>query len=399
MNLTIHGDGANLDSGYSFIMGGNLNEWSRIMKGTRVLAETRDPAALFPIFEDGFPQDMYQFHRKWWALRARLAGTKLQFYKDEKLILEADDPRPLTGGRTAIWTMHNGLVVSRVKLYYQAEKLPPDPVPVDRLLETPPTTQVAARAITVDSATHPAVCDDFETDTGHFQARDPNAGVRLSLVTPGADGQGHALALIDQHAGGQFGVTVKLPSRLDARRHGRLSFDYRVDSEAKLNLYVMVNSGLYEIAFTAPGEIGPLAQLLTSVPDVRADGAWHHAEVDLLGYLDRIYKPTEPLQIEDVYFANTHTNGYIHAGFGGNHAGATLVLDNFRLGGAGGGEAKLTWTPVSGVALKACAVTVDAQRQATPPESALQPSGSFEAALPRSGVYYAHVRPQLADGT
>jgi hypothetical protein len=102
MNLTIHGDGANLDSGYSFVMGGELNSFSRIMKGDQVLAETRDVGALFPIFEDAWPKDNNDFHRKWWGLRARLSGNRLQFYKDEKLILEAEDPDPLPGGRVAL---------------------------------------------------------------------------------------------------------------------------------------------------------------------------------------------------------------------------------------------------------------------------------------------------------
>jgi len=70
MNVTLNGDGANPSSGYSFVVGGNNNTVTRIMRGDKVLAETHDPAFLLPIFEDGFPST-YDFHRKWWAIRAR----------------------------------------------------------------------------------------------------------------------------------------------------------------------------------------------------------------------------------------------------------------------------------------------------------------------------------------
>ena len=398
MNLTIHGDGANLDSGYSFMIGANQNQHSCIMKGDQVLAQTEDPSALFPIFEDAYPKDMNEFHRKWWALRARLSGHKLQFYKDEKLILEADDPDPLPGGRVGVWTVHNGIVVARAKIYYAEEKAPPDPLPLDQALETPAVTRLAPRAIVVSSDTHPAIYDDFETDLGHWQNRPECPGVKLSLVSPGAEGKGHALAIANQQPGGLFAADLKTP-RLDARRYTHLSFDYKVDPDAKLNLQVVVNSGIYELPFTAPGEIGPQAQLLTEIPDARADGQWHHAEVDLAAYLERIYRPEELLWIEDVYFANRHPNGYIHAGFGGNHAGATLQIDNFYLGGAGGGDVALSWRPVPGATVKGCAWVVDDKRSGVPGDSPLAIEPTISTTLPSSGTYFAHLRPQLTDGS
>ncbi|MGD9498639.1 MAG: tetratricopeptide repeat protein, partial [Armatimonadota bacterium] len=100
MNVTICGDGANLDSGYSFIYGGELNSTSRIMRGTQVLAESREPESMLPIFEDGYPST-YEFHRKWWMLRVRKSGELLQLWVDGRLIAEARDPQPLEGGRLA----------------------------------------------------------------------------------------------------------------------------------------------------------------------------------------------------------------------------------------------------------------------------------------------------------
>ncbi|MGQ9731917.1 MAG: hypothetical protein ACUVX8_11685 [Candidatus Zipacnadales bacterium] len=398
MNITFHGDGENLDSGYSFIMGGELNTYSRIMKGNVVLAETRDEGALFPIFEDSYPSNINDFHRKWWGLRARLSGHRLQFYKDEKLILEAEDPDPLPGGRVALWTMHNGIVVSRVKIYYESEKIPPDPIPSEDILRVPAHQNVDQRAIEVHSDSHPAIYDDFETDVGNWRTYGGNNGARITLVSPGADGTGHALALINQNSGGCFGARLRLP-RLDARKYGHLTFDYNLDPDVRLNLYCAVNSGLYEIVFTADECVGPQAQILTRIPNVRADGKWHSASVDLITYLERLYGSDEEIWIEDVYFANTHTEGYIHAGFGGNHAGATLQIDNFYLGGVGSKDVSLTWTAYNEAEVQDCAYVIDQEPYTEPQGEKMVGGAELADSVADSGIYYAHMRPKLADGT
>ena len=398
MNVTFHADGANLDSGYSFIMGGELNSVSRIMKGDRVLAETRDEGALFPIFEDAYPKDAYDFHRKWWALRARLSGNKLQFYKDEKLILEAEDPDPLAGGHVALWTMHNGIIVSRVKVHYEDEKVPADPIAADALRLTAVKQSVEPRAVDVTSETHPAIYDDFELDLGEWRPFTGANGARMTLVSPGADGKGHALALINGSSGGQFGARLRT-SRLDARKYGRITFDYQVDPDARLNLYCVANSGTYEIVFTAPEGIGPQAQILARIPEVKTDGQWHSASVDLIGCLDRIFKSDEPIWIEDLYFANTHTDGYIHAGFGGNHAGATLLLDNVYVGGAGPRDVTLSWAKHGDAEVADCGYVIDQQPLTIPPEPKMVGGAEIADSLGAAGVYYAHLRPKLADGS
>lgn len=397
INICIHGDGANLDSGYNFIVGGGNNTFSRIMKGNEVLAETQELTALFPIFEDAYPRDADEFHHKWWGLRARLTGDRLQLYKDEQLILEAEDADPLPGGRVAIWTMHNGMVVGRVKIYYQDEKIPPDPLPGYEFVKTPPTTTVEPRALVVSSDTHPAIYDDFEVGADNWRTWGGTGGARVGIVYPGADGKGHALALRNEHSGGTFGAELQT-QRLDARKYGQLAFRYRVDPDVKVNLQCVVNGGIYEVVFTAPGALGPRAQLLAEFPDIRADGKWHETSLDLVGHLERIYGPAEPIWIEDVYFANTHSDSYIHAGFGGNHAQSMLALDDFYLGGAGGDHLVLQWRKHSGADLAGCSYAVDKEPYTVPSDDALRTETELEDVVDQSGVYYAHLRPKLADG-
>lgn len=105
MNITICADGNDLTSGYSFIFGGWQNTRTRIVKGTKVLGEK---------FER-IPADS-GIHRRWFYLKAMRRGNHLAFYIDNELILECDDPAPLEGGRVAIWTYNNGIMISRVRI-------------------------------------------------------------------------------------------------------------------------------------------------------------------------------------------------------------------------------------------------------------------------------------------
>jgi len=124
MSVTVCGDGANLDSGYSFILGAEKNSETRIMKGQTVLARTKDPQFLFPVFEDANPMnDLYTYHRRWWGVKVRKQGGHLELYVDNKLAVQADDPDPIDDGRIALWTVRNGLIVARVKVYYEREVL------------------------------------------------------------------------------------------------------------------------------------------------------------------------------------------------------------------------------------------------------------------------------------
>ena len=121
LNFTLHGNGRDLDSGYNFIFGGYGNTVTCIMRGTKVLAETQDPKCLIPSPEGrgGIARNM---HNEWESVRVALRGNHLTLVHNEQLVLEADDPEPpLASGRPAIWTMDNGIMLSRVKVYYAQE--------------------------------------------------------------------------------------------------------------------------------------------------------------------------------------------------------------------------------------------------------------------------------------
>ena len=395
LNISICGDGVNPDSGYSFIVGGDGNRWTRIMRGDRVIAETRDPKGLWPIYENGQPST-YEWHRKWWQLRVRKTGQKLQIYLDENLALEGADPNPLPGGRVGLWVLKNDMITPRVKVYYESEKLPRDPMPA-----TPSplvaTTTVAEPQAVLTCTTHPSLQNDFENALGTIATRDEDQGAVCSIVPDDPAGQGHCLQLSNRAAGGNFGVNLITP-QFDARQLSRLSFDYRLTPDAKVNLYLTQGSKQYEIVFS--GLKGPAngCEILGAIGGVVGDGKWHHAEFDLLGALQEQVGLGASMICSDLWAGNLSNEGYLMAGFGGNHAGATWYMDNFYAGQARGTKLDLALTPKTGVEVAGYAVAVDDKPHGAALTEANCKDGHFTQDLAGEGTLFAHIRPLLKDG-
>jgi hypothetical protein len=127
MCLTLCGDGQNPASGYSFIYSGNEGSQTMIRRGQQTLAATSDSAFLGPSLTDFHPDDN-QLHRRWWRLEARAQNGRLQFLVDGVKALEVVDPQPLTHGKVAIWTVHNGMMVARLRVAYDHEIRPVHPL-------------------------------------------------------------------------------------------------------------------------------------------------------------------------------------------------------------------------------------------------------------------------------
>jgi len=119
--VTFCGDGRNLGSGYSFIVGADNNQHSILMKGDKVVAESSAEAALLPTFADG-QVNTNEIHRRWWYVRINKIGSKVECYLDNKLLFTYDDPKPLDTGQIALWTYNNGIMLSRVQVYYENEQ-------------------------------------------------------------------------------------------------------------------------------------------------------------------------------------------------------------------------------------------------------------------------------------
>jgi len=401
MCISLCGDGGNLDSGYSFILGAEHNTATRIMRGDKVLAQTTDPANLLPSWANGQPS-LYRWHRHWWALRARKVGDLLQFYMDEHLMLEVHDPNPLEQGRVALWTYDNGIIIPRVKIYYQQTVRPrSEPAGQDAWIN--PVTQVAPQPLMITSSSHSAITNDFEYSLGSWRNldatadSDPLTGALLTIVPGGPSGTGHCLALMNRTCSGDFGAMISQP-QLDARHYSRLAFDYKLPPEAKLNFYLASGGKWYEIVFSGLESPAPQATLLGRIPGVLADNQWHHAEFDLLGALEAAIGSPEHCLFQDLHVANFNPTGYLMAGFGGNPAGCTWYLDNFYLGAPSHDRTLLVDVkPAAGVTPTGFAYSVDQNPQgaATGAPSAAAPT---QVAATGPGQWYLHVRATQALG-
>ncbi|MDQ3814265.1 MAG: hypothetical protein M3347_09985 [Armatimonadota bacterium] len=126
--VTISGDGKNLGSGYTFIAGADDNTRSVLMRAGKVVREARDPQALLPRYADGNPDaghaDYAVLHRHWWYVRINKIGPRVECWLDNKLLFTYHDSQPLDLGHIALWTYNNGMMLSRVQIYYEQELHP-----------------------------------------------------------------------------------------------------------------------------------------------------------------------------------------------------------------------------------------------------------------------------------
>lgn len=123
VGLTILGDGKNVGTGYTLIIGADNNSHSVLMRNGQIVAQTSSPDALLPSVADGTPPTN-DVHRHWWYVRINKIGSKVECYFENKLILTYNDSNPISSGQTAIWTYNNGIMLSRVQIYFAHEQAP-----------------------------------------------------------------------------------------------------------------------------------------------------------------------------------------------------------------------------------------------------------------------------------
>jgi hypothetical protein len=106
INCTVAADGRDLSSGYSFMLGGWDNKYTRLLRGNQVVAEAADKV---------IPRSS-SIHRQWFNLRLRKSGGRLRCWLDGAPLFDYTDPDPLTGNRVALWTYNNAIALARVRI-------------------------------------------------------------------------------------------------------------------------------------------------------------------------------------------------------------------------------------------------------------------------------------------
>ena len=314
INLTICGDGRNLDSGYQVVFAGWGNRWTRLLKRGKVVAGSGDAII------------RGNFHRRWFHVKIRKAGGIVQMFIDNELIRTYKDPQPLEGGHIALWTVDNGMMIARVRIYSERTELRP-------FLKDGARPKPLAPGDAEGPPAGHLVYDDFKKNAGRWSSRDGEQGARLERAPDG-------LMLVNTNCGGSFGATM-YDRRFDLAKSPVVRLGYRIVSEEPvcLNLFARINGRLFEIPLTAPPE-SRIATTLQGGPKLtfhgKPDGRTRHAEMDLGARVEAWYRrtfrrPPPGLWATELYLANASNRKYLQCGFGGNRAGARLCITSFAI--------------------------------------------------------------------
>jgi len=228
--LTLCGDGRDLSSGYSLIMGGRNNTATLFMRRETVLGE--DPKLVFTKTDvRGLDATgLADFHRHWFHLRIEKSGGHLRAFVEGKLAFEHDDPQPLPGGQIALWTWNNGLMVARARAWYQtAAGWQACPVMPRAVSADGPSKW------RTDAGPPVALVSGFESGLEGWTGKDRPEGALLSRDGSTAVEGRHSLRVRTAVSGGDLRVWAGV-QRFDPAKFPRIAFSYRTGPDVKVNL-------------------------------------------------------------------------------------------------------------------------------------------------------------------
>ncbi len=349
LNLTVAGDGRDLASGYSFVFGGENRTVSRIYRGDKIVLEKP--------FE--LPPGSDNTHQDWFYVRVERRrtpqGLNFKYSVNNRVVMEFTDPQPLdsgkSGGRFAFWTYNGGLSIARARLWYQ--NLSPATAPL----------------LTAQKPEIVPVVTPVKNALDEWAPRRDDVLKISSRVQEISEAGKNGVKIVNPQSGGDWTTYVSRRA-YDAKARPILGFDYRIGSDALVNVYVKIDNRWREIGFTGNGTVSPAAAdelgntslapfddapnrpaitagfaplpampvdssvVLGQIADVKADRQWHHAQFDLLSALRQANLGTA---VQEIAFAAPNQD-YVLCGLGGNHLGASYEIANFqgdKIGAAG----------------------------------------------------------------
>jgi len=170
LNCTVMASEAAPDSGYTVTCTewdyNHSQSWTSLMReGVTIdrsdkylVPRTRKGSVrkfLNPLVSKGRP-----IHGAWYYIKLRRIGSKLQYYFDNELVFEYDDPEVLSSGMVGIWTFMHSMTVAQVKMTFQAVRpriFPFEVLPAAELNvpAPPPAGEGTAQADAVPGAAAP----------------------------------------------------------------------------------------------------------------------------------------------------------------------------------------------------------------------------------------------------
>lgn len=334
LNITICGNGQTLEHGYSFIYGGWRNSATAIMKNGKVVASTKKVLAPSPIH--GMP-NVNTLHRRWFFFRIEKKGDTVTYFIDDEKVLEYKDPEPIRGGHAGIWTQDNGMMLARARISYSREKLS---IPQRKTVHTITTaSEQPAQGVQVKDAEYTMTGWDFQSGEHGWKSPDNNIKLFLSEEKEG----NRFLAAISDEPGSRWRIHPTA-TKTDLKKTPYLSFRYALDSRTRINLYLRKNGLLYRIRMSGPDEPSDNIRDIGCIPEIKSDGKWHTAFVNLYSLLASVLPADENLVADQLYFGVEEIKSYLPSGIGGNPPGSKIRIDDFYLFGPRGKTSVLVFS-------------------------------------------------------
>jgi len=111
-------------SGYHFVIGGAANTTTYLLREGKQVATSS-----FRLSQAGI-------HNDWLRLTVHKRGSKLSLWAWDSLVMEWDDPQPLSGGHVALGTENNGVLIPRVTIFGKQQSDSGQPTVVGDRAET-----------------------------------------------------------------------------------------------------------------------------------------------------------------------------------------------------------------------------------------------------------------------
>ncbi len=308
LNVSLCGDGKNPASGYSFVLAGDNNTATKILRGNKVVAQRTDEKGTF---QNTINHNM-AWHRVWYYIRAsaRAAtqngknGVMVSLsFNDEKLLDYFDpDPLPLykDGGRVAFWTLDSTMMIARAKI--EAEQMGTRALP-SGLME--------AAYVDLDSAPKAgglAPVAVVETD------------IKTAIVAPDKD----AWTITNPVAGGIFAVDLNR-APLTATPETKFSMDTAISADVKVDLYAMIDDQWHTITISGGQKPDPMAPTLGAMKN-----AGNAYSFDIGAALAKEFPGEKSWKIQTLRLGAMQGNAYRWVGFDGNDMDSSYRIANLN---------------------------------------------------------------------
>ena len=306
LNVSLCGDGKNPASGYSFVLAGDNNTATKILRGDKVVAQRTDDKA---IFQNTINHNM-AWHRVWFYIRAEARQTKKDgkdgvmvtlSLNNEKLLDYFDaDPLPLykEGGRVAFWTLDSTMMIARAKI--EAERVGTRALP-SGLMEAA-YVDLDAKPRDGELAPFPVV----------------ETGVKTAIVE--ADKGGWQIA--NPVSGGIFAVDLNR-APLTATPTTKFAMNANVPAGVKVDLYAMIDGQWHTIELSGGQKPDPMAPKLGALS--KTGNAY---SFDIGAALAKEFPGEKSWQIETLRLGALHGNPYRWVGFDGNVMDSSYGISN-----------------------------------------------------------------------